>query len=617
MKPSRFCKIYVFLSLCLITITGYTQEQLTKQRHELPFTIFKTTDSTLNVQDVLKRSSEFIPKENLKDRTRPHVYYWVKVDFKDVIANLASDSTYYITFRNFGYGSMHYEIDGQYKDRGIGRFQNSDPNRSVLYRQGFPFQVTWLIEGRYLLFKVRRVAYFGNPQSWSIYYRNSVGNELTQYYYNSSDLNLLIPVYVFAGICLVILILTLTFYLYSKRLEFLFYVLYVLFLFLYLGSDIFKLHEMLFGEYSLLSYGFFQVCQVVINLCYVIFIMLYLDTKNDYPKLHVALKYIAYVITGIIILDVIFLFTHNFIGHIYILDIQRGIMSVFGLIGMVYLLWKAKDKLAYFIVAGSFLYMVGALGLLFYRDRLYMITGSSLEILIFASGLTYKIQQEYKKRIKFQKESLLNQTKALRAQINPHFIFNALSSIQGFITGNDKVSALKYLSKFSRLTRNILESSLGTNVVLKDEIKMLNDYLELESLRFDRAFQYTITTDSNVDEEALEVPFMIVQPFVENAIIHGLMPKQGSGKQLYINFKKHENMIICTVDDNGVGRQASAKKNHVHQADKQSRGMEVTLKRLQILNQKNPEELIKIIDKTGELGASKGTTVIVKIPLKL
>ena len=290
-------------------------------------------------------------------------------------------------------------------------------------------------------------------------------------------------------------------------------------------------------------------------------------------------------------------------------------MSLFGIIGMLFLLIKGKSKLAYFIVVGSFFYMAGALGFLFFNKRDYMILGSVIEILIFASGLTYKIQLEYKDKLKFQKEAYTNKTKALRAQINPHFIFNSLSSIQSFITSNDRVSALKYLSKFSRLTRNILESSIETNVVLADEIKMLNDYLELESLRFDNAFTYNINVGDNLETNLIEVPFMILQPFVENAIIHGLLPKKEGLKQLTLSFRMETDYVHCKIEDNGIGREAASKKQHIHKKEKKSRGMEITLQRLKTINNDMTENNIEIIDKVDDNHNSLGTTIIIKIPI--
>ena len=224
------------------------------------------------------------------------------------------------------------------------------------------------------------------------------------------------------------------------------------------------------------------------------------------------------------------------------------------------------------------------------------------------------MQQEHKQKMHFEKESYVNKTKALRAQINPHFIFNSLSSIQNLVTKNDKKQALNYLSKFGRLTRNILESSIDTNVLLSDEIKMLNDYLELESLRFNENFKFYINVDNELNTMNIEMPMLIFQPFVENAILHGLLNKISKDKVLTINFKKERYFMICEIDDNGIGRKASLEKKSVYK--KKSRGLEVTEERLMMLNQMEKNKAnIKILDKYDFKGEPTGTKVIIGIPI--
>ena len=187
-----------------------------------------------------------------------------------------------------------------------------------------------------------------------------------------------------------------------------------------------------------------------------------------------------------------------------------------------------------------------------------------------------------------------------------------MSSIQHLIASNKKESAIKYLNKFSLLMRNILEGSIETNAILSEEISLLEKYLQLESLRFNKSFSYHITTDENIDPEAIEVPTLIIQPFVENAILHGLLNKPSSDKNLYIRFKMDKSYLICEVEDNGIGRNASAKTKSLMKHSKKSRGIEVTEKRLQLLHQSD-NNFIEIIDKKDDAGSPLGTLVIIKI----
>ena len=146
------------------------------------------------------------------------------------------------------------------------------------------------------------------------------------------------------------------------------------------------------------------------------------------------------------------------------------------------------------------------------------------------------------------------QLRALRAQMNPHFIFNSLNSIQQFVLANDTDNAYKYLSKFSKLVRKLLENTNSENTTLESEIDLLKRYVELESLRFDKAFDYEFNVDTKLELSRLYIPHMTIQPFIENAIWHGLLHKIGD-KKIYININYiDEKRVLCIIDDNGVGR---------------------------------------------------------------
>jgi sensor histidine kinase YesM len=198
---------------------------------------------------------------------------------------------------------------------------------------------------------------------------------------------------------------------------------------------------------------------------------------------------------------------------------------------------------------------------------------------------------------------------ALRAQMNPHFIFNSLNSIQHLISKSDKVNALKYLSKFSTLLRQILESSIHVNIPLKNEIELLKIYLELESMRFDHSFKYHINVDNSLDVDNLELPILLLQPYVENAINHGLLPKQDGVKEINISFSDHDDFITCVIQDTGVGRKASQERKQNLKSTRPSRGLELSQQRLKLMNQNHAmSELINIVD------SDTGTTVEIKIP---
>lgn len=205
---------------------------------------------------------------------------------------------------------------------------------------------------------------------------------------------------------------------------------------------------------------------------------------------------------------------------------------------------------------------------------------------------------------------------ALRSQMNPHFIFNSLSAIQYFITTNNKESAINYLSKFAKLIRRILENSIHTKILLEDEIDFINRYLEIESLRFENRLEYFIEVDESIDEHNIEIPSMLIQPFIENSIIHGLMNKNGKGI-IKINIRNQNNYITCIVEDNGVGRQEAAKIKESKIIEHKSIGMAVTDDRLQILNRDKENKVsMQIEDLFDESGNPAGTRVVINIPIE-
>ncbi len=200
---------------------------------------------------------------------------------------------------------------------------------------------------------------------------------------------------------------------------------------------------------------------------------------------------------------------------------------------------------------------------------------------------------------------------ALQSQMNPHFIFNALNSIQNYILKNDPVEAARYLSKFSKLIRKTLDNSYRHFIPIEDIVSTLNMYLELEAFRLNNEFTYSVELDSSDDRiYTVELPPMLLQPFVENAILHGLMPKQGE-KSLKVSLYIQDDEVHCVVDDNGVGRHTKTKpEGHISSGQKLVQGMLESLKHLQ-MNEPN----ITYTDKYDTHGQPAGCTVHIVIPI--
>ncbi len=234
-------------------------------------------------------------------------------------------------------------------------------------------------------------------------------------------------------------------------------------------------------------------------------------------------------------------------------------------------------------------------------------------ILIF-SAVRMRMQ-EIKRKHAMQSDIIRYRQQSLLRQMDPHFVFNTLNSIQSFIIKNESKVATIYISKFSRLMRLILTNSQKQTVRLSNEINALNLYLELESMRFKEKFEYSITHDSSVVPDMCFIPAFIVQPFIENAIWHGIMPLDKAGK-INVNFEKDGEQLICTVEDNGVGRDSSARNKSDFDKGKESLGISIVETRLELLSQYYGVEIgIRFTDLLSEDQIPIGTRVAVNLPL--
>ena len=208
------------------------------------------------------------------------------------------------------------------------------------------------------------------------------------------------------------------------------------------------------------------------------------------------------------------------------------------------------------------------------------------------------------------------EVQALRAKMNPHFIFNALNSIQHLIIENNEKAALAYLSKFSKLIRQLLDNAMAAEVNLKEEIEMLRNYIELESLRFDHNFDYEIIIDPELLDQEVQIPYLLVQPFVENAINHGLIHKEGKGN-LHVGISGKRDSVEFVVEDNGIGRVAAGRIRSRSNPKHKSHGIDVSSSRLQLIHPAGVgENAIKIIDLYASDNTPAGTRVEITIPLK-
>lgn len=203
---------------------------------------------------------------------------------------------------------------------------------------------------------------------------------------------------------------------------------------------------------------------------------------------------------------------------------------------------------------------------------------------------------------------------ALRAQMNPHFTFNTLNGIQNAMLNSSIAEATNYISKFSVLLRKILEGSEKLKNTISEELEMLKLYMELENLRFSNTIQFEINLDSSLNPEFAEIPTMVIQPFVENAIVHGLSGKKGGAKRLEISLKEKEAELICIVKDNGIGRKRAEEIKLKNGFTHTSLGIKIANERLELLKSREIGEdfFTKIIDEYDDNGDAIGTTVKIR-----
>lgn len=245
-------------------------------------------------------------------------------------------------------------------------------------------------------------------------------------------------------------------------------------------------------------------------------------------------------------------------------------------------------------------------------------------VVVLAAAVVYAFRQRLlvmRKDKEIQEANLRHQLselkiKALRAQINPHFMFNCLNSINRMIVRGDSENASLYLKTFSKLVRLIVENGEANRVSLENELTLIESYIQLEELRFKNKIGYEVVIEGNIEKENTYLPPMILQPFVENSIWHGLMNKnENEPGRIRIAVKEDNETLLCMIEDNGVGREKSRELNGDASGKTRSVGIGITEERLKLLTREHLHDLIKITDLKDNFDAAIGTRVEIRIPL--
>jgi hypothetical protein len=253
------------------------------------------------------------------------------------------------------------------------------------------------------------------------------------------------------------------------------------------------------------------------------------------------------------------------------------------------------------------------------RQTRLLLFGISSILVIFLFMVFIYLRQN---RLKAEQDKIVLQQRLFRSQMNPHFLYNSLASIQNFIITEDPDSASVYLSRFASLVRSILDSSNEEFIPLEQELELIENYLALQKVRYDEKFDYAVEIDEGIDPEILEVPPMLTQPFIENAILHGIKPKKGKGRVI-VRLRRLNDWtirqradIVFEVEDDGIGRAKSQEISQEQRNRHKSLATSITRQRIAALNKKHRTNIsMEIIDLTNAPGQASGTLVRFRIPM--
>ena len=470
------------------------------------------------------------------------------------------------------------------------------------------------------------------------------------------------------GMLLILIAYHVSTYFFTKDKSFLVYAFYLFLLTIYLiPKSNSKTSEFLNTKFNSFFDTFNWIIQIWFWLIYSWFSVLFLNIKKKSKKWYgLMIKYIkvTFVVTLIFFfIDVFYfnnLYTERFFIYFY-MPISLSIVSVF-----MYVIYMFKNPLNKIYVVGLISYLFfSVLSLYFSINRnsfleelmapinIFMF-GVFLEALIFSVGLGYKyhiyrqerdnsnkqlikelkknqnlteqLNQKLSEKVEDYKlaelealyQKQINELKltSLLSQMNPHFIFNALNSIKLYIINNESKNAAHYLNKFSKLIRRILEASNSKVISLQEELETIDLYMTIENIRFSNEINFDINVNEKINLNAIKVPPLILQPFLENALWHGLSSKKTDKSILLSIFKKDKKFVEILIEDNGIGREASAKIKSEKSINRKSIGINLTKERLTnfVKNLKNDFSIIyeDLIDKNK---AAIGTKVTLKIPL--
>jgi len=618
------------------------------------------SDRPLSLKEIQQQT--FLPflENNYRYAKSPRIIQWLK--FKVSNTN-KTDTIHLILNLNVHYILRLYQQNTLLSSKGISMEKNmadwTGLNFSLPPQTDYTYYARMEEHVRYLTPLIVRLETAGTYFEW-----------LNTTHYEERWLRFILPL--MAGILLLISIFGLYQYYLLKDKAFLYYFFYAISAFLLSVYFIdTRLHLSFLSKWMWWFSDSFLIAFVII--AYVFFVNGIMNVSANFAKTWVLLKCLLAIILlqGFISfgehLTDRFLFRSDF----YYSDIQM-IPAVLTPIILLITTIKSKNAVKPFIVAGLssliLFFFLPNFGVLFSRFHnvsnevagfvnygpVFFMFGITLEAMFFASALAYRtklimdeknnLQLKYttqlEEELRIKTEALYQQNEvveaqkikqlqtefnhkiaatemtALRAQMNPHFIFNCLNSIKLYTLENDSATASEYLTKFSQLIRLVLENSRSEKVTLQKELETLKLYIDMEAMRFKDKVKYCIDIDDSVDAGYVEIPPLLIQPYVENAIWHGLMHKKEGGLiNIYIAMA-NEHLLHVEISDDGIGREKAMEYKSKSVTRQKSFGLKMTSERIGIINELyQTKTSIKIIDEKDDMNNACGTKVILEIPV--
>lgn len=373
------------------------------------------------------------------------------------------------------------------------------------------------------------------------------------------------------------------------------------------------------------------ISQICFHVAFALLAYQLLNFEKYYPKL--AKTWRIFVVVQLVFAVLFTLFMYAGVNAVLLLDafaIERCIIATIALITITYFVLKPHNIYCYFLGFASFLFVGSALASMFLEDLRFFALGLSIEILTFAYAIGHKIKKADESRIeseksafKLEREVIRTKDAALRAQMNPHFISNVINALRALILEGENQQAYNYLSRFAHVVRTMLGSSDKQVIPLRQELRLLKDYIALEELRFDRAVKFEFNLDKALELEGTLIPPMLLQPLVENAMHHGLFPltERDPLISLTIRASPSAKSLLIVVSDNGIGVKKATETQKKRKRKRPSMGLKLIRERIKLIQEGSnfqpsrlSQDVLVINELVDENGICMGTKITLILP---